>query len=137
MGTVRIKVKITNAIDEGMARRGQLEAIKVRNCEVQALVDTGAVICVLPSFLVDTLGLARPYHQVARYADGRDEEVDITEPVLLEILGRRAYEECAVIGEEMLIGQTALEKMDLFVDCREGTLVPNPAHPYQSVIMIR
>lgn len=34
MGTVRIKIKITNAIDEGMARRGQLEATKVRNCEV-------------------------------------------------------------------------------------------------------
>jgi len=45
MGKVQVKVKITNAIDEGLARRGQLEVSKVRSCEVEALVDTGAVSC--------------------------------------------------------------------------------------------
>ncbi len=51
-----------------------------------ALVDTGAVNCVLPQALVETLGLERPFTYLAQYADGRQEEVDVTEPVLMEIL---------------------------------------------------
>ncbi|RKZ52850.1 MAG: hypothetical protein DRR08_27880 [Candidatus Parabeggiatoa sp. nov. 2] len=59
---------------------------KIRCCEVAALVDTGAVNCVLPQALVETLGLERPFTYLAQYADGRQEEVDVTEPVLMEIL---------------------------------------------------
>ena len=80
--------------------------------------------------------LARPFRQMAEYADGRREEVDVTEPVLSEIEGRKVYEECLVLGDEMLIGQTALEKADLHVDCRSRRLLPNPAHPHQPVVNI-
>jgi len=38
-----------------------------------------------------------------------------------------------VLGDEVLIGQTILEKLDLFVDCAHNRLVPNPAHPDQPV----
>ena len=43
MGEVRVKVKLTNFIDDAMLRRGQLSADKVRTYEADALVDTGAV----------------------------------------------------------------------------------------------
>ena len=36
-----------------------------------------------------------------------------------------------------MIGQTALEKTDLHVDCRSGQVMPNPAHPHQPVIKVR
>lgn len=137
MGEVHVTAKLTNAIDEGIARRGQLDLSKVRSREVEALIDTGAVNCVLPPFIADSLGLARPFKQVAQYADGRQEAVEVTEPILLEILGRRVYEECLVLGDDVLIGQTALESTDLLVDCRENRLIPNPAHPNQPVIRIR
>jgi clan AA aspartic protease len=136
MGQVQIPVKLTNAIDEGIARRGQLEASKIRHCEVQALVDTGAISCVLPKSLVESLGLARAFDYDVQYADGRQEQVDVTEPVLMEILGRKVYEECLVLGEIVLIGQTALEMTDLLVDCRGGQVIPNPAHPNKPVITI-
>jgi hypothetical protein len=42
-----------------------------------------------------------------------------------------------VIGDEVLIGQTVLEKMDLFVDCTGKRLIPNPAHPDQPVSKIK
>jgi clan AA aspartic protease len=137
MGQVIVQVKITNSLDEMLARRGKLEDSKIRCCEVAALVDTGAINCVLPISIVESLGLARPFHYLAQYADGRQEEVEVTEPVLMEILGRKVYEECLVLGDTVLIGQTALEVTDLHVDCREGQLVPNPAHPYQPVVMVR
>lgn len=139
MGEVRVQVMLTNAIDDGLARRRQVspEDSKVRTYAADALVDTGSVNCVLPPFVAERLGLNRPFRQMAEYADGRREEVDVTEPVLFEILGRKVYEECLVLGDEILIGQTALEKTDLHVDCRSHRLLPNPEHPHQSVVKVK
>jgi len=137
MGEVRVQVSLTNSVDDGLARRGQMKAEDVRKDRVDALVDTGAVNCILPPFLADKLGLGRPFRQMAEYADGRREEVDVTEPVLIEIEGRKVYEECLVLGDEVLIGQTALEKTDLHVDCRSRRLLPNPGHPYQPVVKVK
>jgi len=137
MGEVRVAVEVVSNADEVLVREGLKKPEDVRRIQVVALVDTGAVNCVLPPFLADQLGLARPLRQMVEYADGRQEEVGVTEPVLLSILGRRVYEECLVLGDEMIIGQTALESTDLHVDCREGKVLPNPAHPYQPVIKIK
>ena len=137
MGEVRVEVELTNAIDEGMAHRGLKKQEQVRRAKVTALVDTGAVQCVVPPFVADQLGLARPFRQMVEYADGRRDEVEVTEPVLLRILGRPVYEGFLVLGDEVIIGQTALESTDLHVDCRQGQVLPNPAHPHQPVIKIK
>jgi clan AA aspartic protease len=124
-------------MDQAMVREGFKKPVEVRRQNMKAMVDTGAVNSVLPQFVADALGLARVFRQVAQYADGRLEEVDVTEPVLMEILGRKVYEECLVLGDEVLIGRTALAKTDLHVDCREGRVLPNPDHPNQPIIKIR
>jgi hypothetical protein len=56
---------------------------------------------------------------------------------VLEIMGRRTTEEALVLGDELLIGQTALEKLDLLPDCQRQRLVPNPAHPDQPVSKVK
>ena len=137
MGEVRVRVKLTNAADESLVRRGQLARDQVRVYETEAMVDTGAVRCILPPYVADQLGLARVDRYVAQYADGRLEEVDLTEGFVLEILRRRTTEEALVLGDEVLIGQTALEKLDLFVDCQRQRVVPNPAHPDQPVSKVK
>jgi len=137
MGEVRVRVLLTNGVDEVMARRGQLAPEAVRKTEVEAVVDTGAITCVLPSSVAGRLGLGSAFRQTAVYADGRREEVDVSDPVLIEIDGRKVYEECLILGEEVLIGQTALEKTDLQVDCRTGRLRPNPKHPDRPVMPVR
>jgi predicted aspartyl protease len=137
MGEVRVIVKLTNAGDMILVRRGLMQPGEVRSVEANALIDIGAVSLVLPSFVVERLGLARPFKQVAEYADGRLEEVDVTEPILVELMGRHTAEEALVLGDEVLIGQTVLEKTDLHVDCRERRLLPNPAHPDQPVLKVK
>jgi predicted aspartyl protease len=137
MGEVRVRVKLTNAVDEALVRRGQLAEGQVRIYETEALVDTGAVRCALPPFVADRLGLDRVARYMAQYADGRLEEVDLTEGFVLEIMGRRTTEEALVLGDELLIGQTALEKLDLLPDCQRQRLVPNPAHPDQPVSKVK
>jgi clan AA aspartic protease len=129
MREVRVKAKLTNAGDEILVRRGMLKPEQVRTCEVDALVDTGATRTVLPQEVVSRLGLGIRGQLVARYADGRKEAVGMTEPVIIELSGRDTAEEAMVLGDEVRIGQTVLEKLDLFVDCDGRRLVPNPAHP--------
>jgi clan AA aspartic protease len=133
MGEVRVRARLTNAIDEGLLRRGMIEPEQVRRYEAEALVDTGAVRTVLPQEVVARLGLAIRGQLVVTYADGRKEAVGLTEPLVVELHGRDTLEDALVLGDEVLIGQTVLEKLDLFVDCQRGRLVPNPAHPDQAV----
>jgi clan AA aspartic protease len=137
MGEVRVEVHLTNAVDEALMRRGQLAPDQVRIYDADALVDTGAVRSVLPVHVVQRLGLAIRGQRVAEYADGRREPVGVTEPLLIEISGRDTLEEALVFGDEVIIGQTALEKLDLFVDPVNQRLVPNPAHPDQPVSKVK
>jgi clan AA aspartic protease len=137
MGEVRTKAILINALDEALARRGQITSDQIRKYEADALVDTGAVRCVLPSHVVQKLGLDIRGQRVAEYADGRKETVDVTESVIVDIGGRDTLEEALVLGDEVLIGQTVLEKLDLLVNCYEQKLVPNPAHPDQPVTKVK
>jgi clan AA aspartic protease len=108
----------------------------LRVCETEALVDTGAVRTVLPMSIVQQLGLRIRGQQVAQYANGMEESVGLTEPVIIELEGRETTEATLVTGNTVLIGQTALETLDLLVDCRNQRLVPNPEHPYYPVMRI-
>ena len=135
-GEVRVKARLTNAVDEALVRRGLLKPEQVRSCDADALVDTGAVQTVLPAQVAARLGLGVRDQRVAEYADGRKETVDVTEPLVVELEGRDTLEEALVLGDEVLIGQTVLEKLDLFVDCQRRRLVPNPAHPDQAVTRV-
>jgi clan AA aspartic protease len=137
MGEVRVKVKIINSFDEGMFRRGKLLKEEIRFYETDALVDTGAVPSVLPIEIVQKIGLEIIRKERATYANNSSENVDVTEPVTFEILGRRVTEEALVLGDEVLIGQIALERTDLLVDCPNQRLIKNPAHPDQLVMSVK
>lgn len=103
MGDARVKVRLTNAIDQALVRRG-LEIIGQR---------------------------------VTEYAYGRLEAVGLTAPFVLQVLDREELENAMVLGDEVMIGQTALEKLDLFVDSVNQRLLPNPAHPDQPVSKVK
>ena len=137
MGEVRVEVTLTNAVDEALVRRGLLTADKIRSYEADALVDTGAVRSVLPSHVVQRLGLAILGKTRAIYANDGAEDVDIAEVVGIDINGRRTTEETLVLGSEVLIGQTVLESLDLQVDCTNHRVIPNPGHPDQPMIKVK
>ena len=137
MGEIRTQVRLTNAFDESLQRRRRIEKSQVRSIETDAVVDTGVVRCTLPKSVAKQLGLETRGKRVAEFADGRKQAVGVTEPFVVEILGRDTLEEAMVVGDEVLIGQTALEKLDLLADSTRQRLIPNPAHPDQPVTKIR
>jgi clan AA aspartic protease len=137
MGEVRAKVKLTNSYDESRRQRGDISANEVRSYEADALIDTGAVSSVIPANVMKMLGLLSRGSRVAEYADGRKDIVELTEPIIFNLLGRETEEGAMVLGDEVIIGQTILEVLDLQVDCRNQKLIPNPAHPDQPVVKIK
>jgi hypothetical protein len=101
------------------------------------LIDTGALRGILLPHVVQRLGLEMVGERVAEYDDGRPGAVGLTEPLTLQVLDREELQEAMVVGDEVLIGRTALGKLDRFVDCVNPRLVPNPAPPDQPVSQVK
>jgi len=136
MGQVHVQVILTHHREEVMSRLGQLAPEQVHRYETEALIDTGAVQSAIPAAVADRLGLFRLARTDAKYADGRIEEVDVTEAMTVEILGRKATITPMVLGEHILLGVLVLESMDLMVDCLRQRLVPYQGTPDQPVFRI-
>jgi clan AA aspartic protease len=137
MGEIRAEVKLTNAFDEERFSLGEIRSGEVRELTVDAFVDAGAVTSILPAHIVEKLGLRIRGKRVARYADWRNDAVDVTSSVVIEILGRNTIEDALVLGDEVLIGQTVLERLDILADCNSQRVIPNPARPNQPVLNVR
>ncbi|OIP36677.1 hypothetical protein AUJ95_09165 [Candidatus Desantisbacteria bacterium CG2_30_40_21] len=131
MGEVKCEVKLENFVDRSNFEEGKLTEEKIRRDITTALVDTGSTLLVLPQEIVEKLGLRRLKKVVVTYADERKEERDVAGVVTLTIGDRSANLDC-VVGpplSEPLIGQIALEEMDLIVDCKDQQLKPRPESP--------
>jgi clan AA aspartic protease len=131
MGRVMQTIKLTNSYDEEYVARGDLPADRVRSTEIEALVDTGATMMVLPADAVSRLGLLPAGYRKVRYADGRTAEVPWVSGVGVTILGRQTVTNALVeaAGTTALIGQIPLEELDLLVDPKSRELRVNPASP--------
>lgn len=137
MGEIRVPLRLTNALDEDRVAEGLLLSESIRSTVVQAVVDTVAVRSVVPQEILDRIGVRVRSTGTAEYADGRRESVGVTSPIVFELLGRTTTDDAFVLGDEVLIGQTILEKLDLLADCANQKLIPNPEHPTQPVCKIR
>jgi predicted aspartyl protease len=125
MGQVHVRVTLTNYREAILARLGQLPADQVHHYETEALVDTGAMQCVIPPAVADRLGLLRLRRTEARYVNDQVEEVDVSEVFTIEVMGRQAHEDAMIIGTHVFLGVTVLERLDLMVDCHRQQLVPH------------
>src|SRR5260221_9453930 len=96
-GEIRVKVVLTNSLDEALHRRKKLKKSAVRTYEADALVDTGAVRSVIPAHVMEALGVLSRGNRVAEYADGRKEMVALTEPIIFNVMGRDTNEEALVL----------------------------------------
>nr|VFK34233.1 MAG: clan AA aspartic protease, AF_0612 family [Candidatus Kentron sp. MB]VFK76351.1 MAG: clan AA aspartic protease, AF_0612 family [Candidatus Kentron sp. MB] len=120
MGEVRATLLAENTLD----RTGF-------GLEIDALVDTGAVMSMLPRDIVDKLGIPVIDRAVVTLANETSEEMDMAGPVTMTIGNRKMFGSCLVgpVKSEPLIGQLVLESLDLVVDCARNALRPRPESP--------
>ena len=125
------RVKITNCTDREMAERGLIPRDGVRDVEIEALADTGAIAMAIPEDVAEKLGASVVRHDTVRVADGRAIPVDYVGPLWIEVLGRSMTGDAIVLprGTTPLLGAVQLEMMDLVVVPATGEVITNPAHP--------
>lgn len=82
------KIQLTNHGDLEKAEDGTLPPEQVRTIEIDALVDSGCTMLVLPEDVVTRLGLREKRRSTVRYADGRVASVRRVGGLAVEILGR-------------------------------------------------
>ena len=132
MGEISVDFELENPVDHGIFERGLGDESGVRRTRVQGIVDTGAMMLVLPQNIVEQLGLRVQDTVVVTYADNRKEERPVAGPVTVRICGRSTRTDC-VVGPpsgEVLIGQIILRVLDLIADCANRTLTARvPDYP--------
>ena len=139
MGEVKVEIELENAFDRERLRLGQIRAEGVRSARVQMLVDSGAVMLVLPQDLVEALDLREVGKVVVTYADERKEERPLAGIVTVRMGNRTTSLNCVVgpPNSEPLLGQVVLETMDLLVDCAQQKLVPRPESPFLPLLKLK
>jgi predicted aspartyl protease len=136
MAKVVVKAKIQNLDDLFDVRNGGLSADKVRTVEVEdALVDTGATSLSMPKRLIDQLGL-QPY-KTRRAKTATDiVESRIYDAVRLFLRDRDCVTDVTEVADccPVLIGQLALEALDLVVDPKNRCVTFNPEHGDEHIL---
>lgn len=138
MGKVQVAAKIENLEDIFKAEAGTLPAEQVRSVHVSdALVDTGAVMLSLPKRMVAQLGL-KPYRTRQVRTVGGIVQARICAAVRLTVQDRDFTSDVAEIPDDcpVLIGQIALEGLDLVVDPIGQRLIGNPEHGGEQMLDI-
>ncbi len=119
MGKVIEKIKITNLFEQ------------TKSIEVEAVIDTGATMLVLPKNIVEELNLKKMREVNVRYANNKTEVKAVYGVVTVEIKGRAG--EFNILaepeGSQPLVGQIILEQLDLVVDPSTRKVIPNPRSP--------
>ena len=127
MGEIKIKIELENFVDRYLYLEKKLHENEIRKYAMEAIVDTGAVMLVLPQDVVEELGLKILRTVVVTYADERL----VAGAVTLKI-GKRFMNTDCIVGppaSEARIGQIILEELDLIPDCLKQTLTPRPESP--------
>ncbi|NJL11347.1 MAG: clan AA aspartic protease [Calothrix sp. SM1_7_51] len=134
---IKVQVKLTNEIDQELVYRGYLNPDQVHFLETEALVDPTYVSTVIPTKIAEKLGLDIRRYEIVRDADGREEKVGRSDPIIIEVQGRETRGGALVTGgDNVILGLIALETLDFVVDYENRRLIPNPKHPDYPIFRI-
>ena len=133
MGRCSMKLELANFIDVVRANSGDIPSDSVRRCEVEGVVDTGAVQLVLPADVADILGVEESWRAKVTYADGHTQQRPVVKNVWLRLCDRDSVFSAVVQPNRKtaLIGAIVMEALDLVVDC-----VTQQVHPRDPNMML-
>ncbi|WP_449416982.1 hypothetical protein [Phormidium nigroviride] len=112
--------------------------LKIRNpltnseiVELEAKVDTGATLLVLPESTALHFNFPKIRKQIVKYANEETAERDIVWGVEVEVCNRKGWFEAIVEpGKKYaLLGAIIMDTLDLIIDPRGLQIYPNPRSP--------
>lgn len=139
MGEITVRAELENVVDRVNWEEGRIQESEIRTYKLDATVDTGAVMLVLPQNVVEKLGVKNRRKVIVSYADDRKEERPVAGPLTIKLADRFMTTDC-VVGpplSEPLIGQIVLEELDLLADCTNRKLIPRPESPDYPLLKLK
>ena len=135
----RQKVKIINADDQALQRRGYLTQDEVKQMDIDFLVDTGAYMLCINEDIQEQIQLPYVSDEEAVLADSSRIKMKIVGPVVIKIHNRQTAANALVLprNSEPLLGSIPLKDMDLLVDPLMGQLVVPKDRPYLSRTIVK
>ncbi|MBC8203967.1 aspartyl protease family protein [bacterium] len=129
MGHVKAKINIINTYDQICAEKGLITSDKIRQIEIEGLVDTGATNICLPISVIEQLGLRKAGEKEIRTANGKVIR-RLFQDAWITILNRFCTQLVVELPDDCppLIGVTILEELDLVPNPAKETLEYNPEH---------
>ncbi|HKS26020.1 MAG TPA: retroviral-like aspartic protease family protein [Thermoanaerobaculia bacterium] len=139
MGAVRASVLLENGGDVELVERGMLPSSSIRRVEADMLVDTGAVVVLLPQDMVEALGLRLGRKVVVVMANDQKTEMTFANGLSLTFGDRTMTTDCLVGPPrcEPLLGQVVLEQLDLIVHPTRQQLIVNPESPFLPMLPLK
>lgn len=104
-----------------------------RPIQTKALVDSAAMDTCIPESVREQLGLDEVAKRRVVLADGQIVSVPYVGPLFVQFEDRQAFVGALVMGDEILLGAIAMEDMNVSIDPRTRTLLPNPP-PWPGVV---
>jgi clan AA aspartic protease len=132
MGEIRAKVTLQNDRDIFRYQERIIKEPEIRCVTLDALVDTGAVMVLLPQDVVEFLGLEITEKVIVTLANEQKIELEVAGTLSLRIENRMMKTDCLVGPPqcEPLIGQLVLERLDLVLDPLMRTIHHRPESPF-------
>ena len=118
MGYVTASIELSNPSDPSLA-----------SMQVNATVDTGALMLCIPAHVQLQLGLKVAEQREISLADGQRQTVPYVGPVRVAFANRQCFVGALVLGDEVLLGAVPMEDMDLIVIPSQQRLAVNPDSP--------
>ena len=129
MGHVKVKIEIVNIHDQMRAEEGIITSDKIRQIEIEGLVDTGVINFYLPVSLIKKLGLRKAGEREIKTVEGKIIE-RLYQDAWVTILNRFCTPLVVELPEDSfpLIGRVILTELDLVPNPAKETLEYNPEH---------
>lgn len=139
MGEGRARLLLENQADRILSDAGHLASARVRRLELDALVDIGAVMTLLPQDVVEALGLPLDGKLIVTLAN--EEKIELPRARFLSLtFGDRQMDTDCLVGPprcEPLLGQLVLERLDLIVDPVKRVVSPRPESPFLPSVKLK
>lgn len=129
MGKSLQMARLQNTVDVGRSLVGKLPASKIRQVEVELLVDTGAAMLCLTPKIIERLGLHKLHERDVITGNGLVKRA-VYEPVRIQILDREADMNVMEVptGTPLLLGHLPLEAFELYPNRKKRILEGNPQY---------
>ena len=139
MGLIYADITLLNSGDLEMQRRGFIPKEQVRQMNVKALVDTGAISLTINDKIAKQLDLAVQDQVVIELADGTRDKANLVGPVTVRFDNRITICTALVLPDaaEVLLGAIPMEGMDVVIDPKLEQLTVHPDRPYTALMKVK